>query len=400
MTLKVKKKIIFLFLLSFFYFCPVFWDNFVVSLIRNTLFFLALGYILLHHIKPDWFIVSVIAYYVVLHTLTAINGHVYSNMIVTSLKACIYIWFLKGMIEEDRNQTTDCLYYVFLFYCVANFLSVVFMPEGIYETRTLIDIWNGYHVYGNWFFGNKNTQLCWFLVLVLLCFVRVSTYRKNCKITQWLIAIISVFNMILIDTSTSTFVLVVASAAMILFSGRSRLQYLDVNSHIILVGYLVLEVLLVFGMLTFLGPFVQEVFGKDLSFSGRATAVWPKVLLFIAQKPLYGHGIIDSNTSAQLMNNVALVNAHNEVLQILWQGGVLLLAIVILVFHRVGSAINTISIKREKLFMCVLLSAYLVGTLFEVMSSGYVFLILVALFYYSPVLLDNQCKTIGTQCRL
>lgn len=387
MILKVKKDVLLFSLLSFLYFFPGFMDNAFISLIRNLLFAMTIVYILLHRIKPDCFILSVITYYLALHVITLVNGHVYSDAIVLNIKACIYIWLLKGLLEKDTRKTVNILYYIILFFCVINFLTVVLMPEGLYQTREFIDVWNGYYVYGNWIFGNKNTQSNWYLLLILLCYVRASTYKNSKKITLWIIAIISVLNMVLVESSTSAFVLMIAAVAVVLLSGKNRIQYPDMNSHSIFAGYLLVETLLVSGMLTIVGPFIQTVFGKDLTFSGRATSVWPKVLLYIEQKMLCGHGLINANTASELMQNIALVNAHNEVLQILWQGGVLLLFVVILAFHNIGNAINEIQDKREKIFICALLVAYLTSTLFEVTSSGYVFLIFIALLYYSPKLM-------------
>lgn len=394
MGFRAKSSTLLLFFLSFFYFMPIFWDNIVFSFARNFLFICAAGYIFKKQVKPDQFLTSIFIYYAVIHIITALNGHVYGSVIVMNVKACIYIWLLKGMLERDAKRTTNCLYCIFLFYCIVNFLSVVLFPEGIYITEQYIDMWNGSRTFGNWFFGNKNTQSCWFLILVLLSFVRASAYRKAKRLTLWLISIISVMNMILVGTSTSAFVLVVASTALIILSRRKRMPYPDINSHIILAGYLVIEILLVFGMLTIIGPFVKSVFGKDLTFSGRATAVWPKVLLTISLNPIFGSGIISAEASAKLLANTSLVNAHNEVLQILWQGGVVLLTTVIIVFHNVGNSINSIVDKREKLAISIFLLAYLVGTLFEVMSGGFVFLILIALLYYASVSLSNHNRNI------
>ena len=107
MILKVKKDFLLFSLLSFLYFFPGFMDNAFISLIRNLLFAMTIVYILLHRIKPDCFILSVITYYLALHVITLVNGHVYSDAIVLNIKACIYIWLLKGLLEKDTRKTVN-----------------------------------------------------------------------------------------------------------------------------------------------------------------------------------------------------------------------------------------------------------------------------------------------------
>lgn len=70
------------------------------------------------------------------------------------------------------------------------------------------------------------------------------------------------------------------------------------------------------GSITFLQPIITGVLGKDLTFSGRVTA-WMNASVYIFQKPISGWGQMTAESAKKMLGSAALVNAHNQWLQIL-----------------------------------------------------------------------------------
>ena len=83
---------------------------------------------------------------------------------------------------------------------------------------------------------------------------------------------------------------------------------------------------MIVGNVGFLGDFVQQAFGKDLTFTGRAD-VWTKALALIAQRPLSGWGYYDPDSASILYGRWDFANAHNQILESLVEGGLLFLLI-------------------------------------------------------------------------
>lgn len=387
MSLNISKKVLLFFFLSLFYFLPL--DNVFFSLVRNGLFALAIIQIFIAKKRPSRFIVLIAGYYFMLHLITASNGNFYLNDIILNIKVVVYIWYLNNLCDSHPKGTLKCFWWIIFTLCVSNFLSVLIFPKGIYVTESFIDIWHGYYSVSNWIFGNKNTQTCWYLLLVLLSHLSMTINRKWNYLLTIFIAVISVCNMILIDSSTSIFVLGMAAIGLLISYRNNRRFKFNINTHFIMVAYLAINFLVVTGSAFFLEPLVQTLFEKDLNFSGRGSVVWPAVFLFISQKPIFGQGIIDASKAGELMQNVALVNAHNQILQILWQGGIVQFSYVAVIFSRIARSINRIEKKQFKLFICIVLCAFLIDTIFEVVSSGYIFIILLYMINKSSELLDK-----------
>lgn len=57
------------------------------------------------------------------------------------------------------------------------------------------------------------------------------------------------------------------------------------------------------------------------------------VLAEIMNNPVWGSGIISSEEAIDLMGNYAFVNSHNQWLQTLWQGGLILLLVFVCFFY-------------------------------------------------------------------
>lgn len=132
--------------------------------------------------------------------------------------------------------------------------------------------------------------------------------------------------------------------------------------------------------------FIVDVLGKDMTFTYR-THMWDSALRVFFNSPIWGYGFVDSDWFRAHMTNRA-IGAHNYILNTMVYGGILLLALYILIALRsiwhLIRIYDTCSIRMIAAFgvMCVMM-------LFEVYETPLVFLMLTIMYYY-PGLESSQ----------
>lgn len=132
--------------------------------------------------------------------------------------------------------------------------------------------------------------------------------------------------------------------------------------------------------------FIVDVLGKDMTFTYR-THMWDSALRVFFNSPIWGYGFVDSDWFRAHMTNRA-IGAHNYILNTMVYGGILLLALYILIalrsiWHLIRIN-DTCSIRMIAAFgvMCIMM-------LFEVYETPLVFLMLTIMYYY-PGLESSQ----------
>ena len=142
----------------------------------------------------------------------------------------------------------------------------------------------------------------------------------------------------------------------------------------------IVNALLVFGMATFLGPVVQTLFHKDLTFSNRTNA-WIAAFSGFLKNPIHGTGILTSESAKEVLGSLSYMQAHNEWLQCLWQGGIILFVIVTVMFLAVAKRINKIVDSKLKVVANLFLVSIFVEMAFEVWLGSQLTWIMLLMIY-------------------
>lgn len=176
---------------------------------------------------------------------------------------------------------------------------------------------------------------------------------------------ISIVAMMLVKSSTATIVAILVGVGVFYLTYKKQTN-LNMNSYAILVIYGCITVLILLGSTSLLKPFVEGVLHKDMTFTGRSTA-WERVLLLIASKPVFGWGVIDSETATRLLKSIAFVNPHNQLLNCLWQGGIILVFILSLIMTTTAFNIAKTPNRPERTGIQFVWIGLLIDMIFEVL---------------------------------
>lgn len=112
---------------------------------------------------------------------------------------------------------------------------------------------------------------------------------------------------------------------------------------------------------TFVEYLVVDVLGKDMTFSAR-TFLWVDAIMLISQRPILGHGVpVDGNIIqfVTFQGRVKDLSAHNQILQSMYEGGFLILILLIIsIIHLSRNLkdcrVNYINILFKSLLLAIL----------------------------------------------
>lgn len=214
------------------------------------------------------------------------------------------------------------------------------------------------------------------------------TDLKKYEVRWYIVMFITLVTVIHIQSSTSIVVAIIADVSMLYFHSRKK-QTIHINIVIVGIVYVIMQTTILMGSITFLQPIITGVLGKDLTFSGRVTA-WMNASVYIFQKPISGWGQMTAESAKKMLGSAALVNAHNQWLQILWEGGIIQLVLLMVVFVVMIRKIQQCSEKTISDISNILFTVVLIAMAFEVELGNLVSWVLIALFYHTNWYFDKH----------
>ena len=256
----------------------------------------------------------------------------------------------------------------------ANTASIVLFPNGLYQIDYVWNEWGAKDVMRQWILGNKNSQTVWYLLLLIITYMLFSdahTSRgklKNKVILLYTITI-SFITMLLVASSTGIVAVAVLAVGIALSFFEKTIFDFEWNPKWILVGYVVISVVIIGGNATFLKPLVADLFGKDLTFSNRTT-VWLRSLVLFIQKPIFGWGVLGDDGMRNALGSLSYTSAHNQFLNTMLQGGLILFLILIAMIYIVFDKLSKCEDKKDKLVGSMGMIGVLVTMLFETVLGG------------------------------
>lgn len=331
-------------------------------------------------------VVSVYYLYTVINSYFHGQGEI--HFLISTAKMLFFVCVVDIVLSKRYEKTITILYVIFLIIIVADVLSVFLFPNGLYQTTTTWNEWSSSDVKG-WLLGNKNNHIIWYLTTIYLSYVKYRmTDLKKYEVRWYIVMFITLVTVIHIQSSTSIVVAIIADVSMLYFHSRKK-QTIHINIVIVGIVYVIMQTIILMGSITFLQPIITGVLGKDLTFSGRVTA-WMNASVYIFQKPISGWGQMTAESAKKMLGSAALVNAHNQWLQILWEGGIIQLVLLMVVFVVMIRKIQQCSEKTISDISNILFTVVLIAMAFEVELGNLVSWVLIALFYHTNWYFDKH----------
>ena len=314
-----------------------------------------------------------------------VNGNLGWDLLYGYVRMVLFAYYFQVQLEKRPRRLLSVSFFVLAAICICDFVSVLFYPDGLYQD---VRYENEYYtaVLKGWVLGLKNNHVLWFLSLVivssLLDWSKTRSLRPSFRtISCYAVSIATVAMM---GSSTSSVVFIVMFA-ILCFERHLCHSRLLLNPWIVCAVLLALWFFLVFSSsLAILNEFLFNTFGKDATFSGRSLA-WMKTLEMAIDSPIMGYGTQTSAQRALSLGSVEYVNAHNQILELFYVGGLpLVCASGLLTFFVARQPGGGFTGDDHRLVVCMVYIALGIEMMFEVIMT-------VPAFWFILLLAHNGC---------
>lgn len=273
--------------------------------------------------KPSLIITSAIIFYVVRIMLVYFHGGSYDlhNWTSTFKVIIAIIWFEKTAKCRFRNQ--DSMMWALWTWVILDSIFTIIWPEGS-------PILNGGYLLG-W----KNNKIEMLFMVNLFSLIKIEREKLNFKdsfFKKWIILSgFSILNSILADSATTMGLLVVICLFPLLKKFIKR--GICLNPIMILIIHLILWYLIIINNqeeASIIGKINDVLFQRDATFTGRSY-IWISAINLITKSWItgyvngfQGYGTIKLTGSH---SDISWLMAHNQILELFMQGGVILFLI-------------------------------------------------------------------------
>ena len=357
-ALKIKISTLFMIIYCFVMFIPGYFSNAGIKLLSNLMMVVAAFFLLRHKYKPNKFIVLTGIYMLYLMIISYVNrtNAADIHLIIVYCKIFVFLGVADYMLKNNQANAVNIMFYILLLFVSLDFFSIILFPNGLYHTSLTWNEWSTSQE-AQWIYGNKNNRIYWYIMLLMTAWER---YVLN--------SIGTIIAMMIVKSSTATTVAIVVGTGILISIYKKKEIRFSINSYLLVGICTMVTILVLAGSTGFLKIVVEGIFHKDMTFSNRSQ-VWQQVILLIAQKPFWGWGIVDEKAATGLLGSLTYVNAHNQFLNCLWQGGIVLICILGGIILCTARNINAIASDRYKLvFECVLVGL-MIDMMFEVIMG-------------------------------
>lgn len=339
----------------------------MLSLIYNIAQVIVSVFVMFDYIKKKKFshnILIIIFMEAILFISSLMNGLDMIDIIKNIIQTVILCMLIEDLAKKNIKILFKALKLIFNILLFINFIFVIKYPFGIRVG-----------LYNSWLLGAKNAQIMYILPAIFCTYIDgfIVNMRNKKSIVEFLFVLfISSYTLYVVQSSTSIIVLLIFTLLMIMSNSKF---YAQIGMKFITMLYIIVFLfVIVFQSQTFFSTWLFDLFDKDATFTGR-TKIWERSIEYIKEKPYLGYGLEPSEIRIIKMNNISALNCHNMLLEILYDGGIILFIIFSVFWIRLCGYVDDFSKKNNQILKSVII-AYLI----ELLTEVFVFEVLLWIF--------------------
>lgn len=251
-------------------------------------------------------------------------------------------------------------------------------PGGLYHDRL-------YSI--NWFLGYKTARMTYIIPLLFISIYQSYKKEQRFRKSIFVIMAVSIVDVAFSQASGATISLIAifVLSIVILNLYRRKLRHVRrflafiLDHRIFITTYIAITFIVVIVNYTLLMSKVADIIGKDMTFTGR-TFIWKACMEQIISSPILGKGYWTALQYESITMKLGVyggTNAHNAILTILMDGGMLALAVYLMIY-----LLSMRSTKERSQFDMLAVTIIYVTWILGVSSSAFVFSPYVFMMYW------------------
>lgn len=296
----------------------------------------------------DGYVVLVFVFwtYLYLNTLFQVGNNL--SLIIGAV-SIIAVMLLIEMYIEQISSLLNVFFFILEILIYINLALMILIPSGLYVTTSGNT--------NNWLLGYDNFFAQTFIPGMTLAYLKIA-YRNGPLRALFLVIAINISTFL---TVPKTLLVAIVFLDFVFFLGMYKFKRIF-NLKVLFIVLSIISIGIVFwDMASYFSFFIEGILGKDISFTGR-TKIWSVTIKMVAEEPIFGYGFVDGlNRVAMMSTNLrGAYNAHNQILELLWEGGVILLVIFVVMIGYIIRRMKSIVGMQSTQCLIIGMSAFLI----------------------------------------
>ena len=287
---------------------------------------------------------------------------------------CVNICFFRSA-QVIQNIGIVCM--------VANLYTVLRYPGGMHNTLG---------VYYYWLLGSKNWQITYLFPFVVVTLLLMEK-RQNWKIKDIMALLLAEITCFFNTSTTSLICMTILIALSFLIRDRFT-NIINILTYSIVAFGMHFGVVF-FRIQTLFSWLIEGILGKSVTFTSR-TLLWDRMIALIIEKPFWGYGLLETTTRVRITGLWFAVHAHNQFLEVAFQGGLVLLAVwLIVLFLPVGNLYKYRNFASSRILATSIFAILLLFLTEYYSHTIFVFEVFLLAFHTEKIqksIEDNECE--------
>ena len=299
---------------------------------------------------------------------TIINDGSLKNCILDAVQTIILCMLVDYGIKYNKKSLLKGLLLIFELLITINLITIFLYPGGMY-----INPISGYKE--NWFLGFDNSHIVYIMLGITISVIYSYIYSKKLTFRTYYLIVISIITIIVRWTATGVVGIGLLFIYLISRSLVNKFKFFNIKNYslITLISFLGI---VIFRVQNYFSYLIVDVLKKDLTFTGR-TYIWDKTIHFIKQSPYIGCGYFDGVIRQYKYHIWGAVHAHNQLLEVLYLGGFLLIIILLIIICQMIKELNKYRTYKLTKFISWIIFIFMIMMLTEVYSFDKIFLLII-----------------------
>lgn len=307
------------------------------------------------------------------------TGSLSSSCLYRSVIILGVAMYVEMSCKKDAINTLHGIYILLIIPLVINLIFCIFNWSIIYSST-------------HYYFLGMRTRFTDSSIPALMVAFMLSWLEHKSIITKRSITTLCIIVAQLILQRVATGVFLVAVFCIILFIFQKR-SYELFNGYIATSAAIALNIAIVFFQIqTKFSYIIEDILHKSTTFTGR-TAIWERVIERIKGNVIWGHGEVGNGGIISLSwQKMRLVPAHNGLLQLMYDGGIMGTLFLVLVFIVVMNILH----KYKRSFCGFLVTCGIVvtciGLITEILNYYIYFYLVLIIGANIKYIVNQECE--------
>ena len=361
--------------------------NHSISMMINIVEMAAVVFLLLEELMSkslNRYSYVLIAFFVTLGISTYLGSCEYNSYIVYFIQALTATLFIERGVKKKKTETLIVLRNVLFFFLLINLVTLIAFPQGLGRY--------GYNASKDNFYYFLGLRIAFTpFVITELFLSHIVDFMQEKKISSFTKVSfgIGVLTFLIEQVVTGLVAIVIIYALLFVIMRKNIKVNMFLIYFIYAMGFILIVVYNIQYKIPFFSYLLEDVMHKDLSFDNRTT-IWAATIASFIKRPLWGYGATGGGgVLVEFKYRVATLSAHYQILNSLYEGGIISFSFFVIMFGLVAEKIKKYSsIKVTKVYTCFLIG-YLMIMFTEVQTTK-------ALLFITLAIIANTDKLIKT----